>query len=100
MGYSIYYQGTSQKSITAEERSIISKNVAKWNDKLSESSEDYAWTYSDDGCQITGFTKPGMDDEDMDEDLEVLVSAVRELQQSLPSIEFTVTDDFDFEHFP
>ena len=100
MGYSIYYQGISPQKITDEERHIVTKNVEKWNEKLSESSEDYAWSYSDDGCQMNGFTKPGNDDEDMDEDLEVLVSAVRELQQLLPSIEFTVTDDFDFEHFP
>ena len=100
MGYSIYYQGTSPQKITDEERSIISKNVLKWNEKLSESSEAYAWVFSDDGCQMTGFTKPGLNDDDMDEDLEVLVSAVGALQKALPSIRFTVTDDFDFEHFP
>ena len=49
---------------------------------------------------MTGFTNPGLNDDDMDEDLEVLVSAVDALQKALPSIRFTATDDFDFEHFP
>ena len=70
------------------------------NQNLSELTEAYAWFFFDDGSQMTGFTNPGLNDDDMDEDLEVLVSAVDALQKALPSIRFTATDDFDFEHFP
>ena len=100
MGYTVYYQGCSDTPLTPEQRKIVTANVAKWSVRLSESAEDYSWEYEDDGCQLSGFTKPGMDADDMDADINVLIAAVRELQAALQNVKFTVSDDYDLELFP
>ncbi len=100
MGYTICYEGASETPLTAAQRAIVQANVEEWQPKLSDDAEGYAWSFSEDGCMLSGLTKPGMDEDDMDQDIEVLVSAVRALQAALPSVQFTVSDDFDMPLFP
>ncbi|MEC7987048.1 MAG: hypothetical protein VX278_17900 [Myxococcota bacterium] len=100
MGYTLYYNGSSETPITDAQRAVIAANVETWSAKLSEESEAYMWEVSEDGLELSGWTKPSSDDDEMEEDMEVIVSAVRDLQKALPDVRFTVTDDFEMEHFP
>jgi len=100
MGYTLAYNGSSDTPLTQEQRAIVAANVEEWSVQLSENCEAYEWEYAEEGCELSGLTKPSYDDDEMDSDMDVILSAVRALQKSLPNIRFTVTDDFDMELFP
>ena len=100
MGYTLYYNGSSETPLSDAQRAMVAANVEKWNVKLSDNAEGYVWEYSEDGLELSGWSKPSFDDDEMDSDMNVIVSAVRALQKALPGVRFTVTDDFDMEHFP
>ena len=100
MGYTLAYNGSSDKPLTEEQRTIVAANVEKWSVQLSENCEAYEWEYTEDGCELSGLTKPSDDDDEMDSDMDVILSAIRALQKALPNVRFTVTDDFDMDLFP
>ena len=100
MGYTVWYKGVSEHPITGAQLDAARANAAEWTDRLSDTAEGYEWSIDDDDdCAISGYTKPGLDD-DMDEDVELLVQAVSALAAKLPALSFTVSDDYDSELYP
>jgi len=101
VGYTIWYEGTSETPITPEQLAQAQEHAARWTTKLSESAEDYRWDIDDeDDCKISGWTKPGLDELEMEEDVDTLIDAVRTLDGEMDGLEFTVTDDYETEHYP
>jgi len=98
MGYTLYYEGTSEIPLTPEEREALKEHEARWNRRLSSTSEDYSYSVTDRGRDLRGCTKPGRDDA-MDEDVETITDAVEELDRRLPNFQFTVTDDYETVHY-
>lgn len=101
MGYTIWYEGTSETPITPEQLAQANAHAAEWTTKLSKTAERYAWEIDgEDDCKISGWTKPGLDEDDMEEDVETLIAAVRTLDSEMEGVTFTVTDDYETEHYP
>lgn len=101
MGYTIWYEGRSEAPITEAQLAQANASAAAWTKKLSDSAEDYAWEIDgDDECVMSGWTKPSMDDDEMEDDVDTLIEAVRALDEQMEGIAFTVTDDYDTEHYP
>lgn len=101
MGYTVWYEGLSETPITPEQLAIARQNAAKWTTKLSDTAESYAWDIDDDDdCKLSGSTKPSLDMDELDDDVDTIVAAVAELDQALDGVELTVTDDHETDLYP
>lgn len=93
MGWTVYYQGSSETPITDEERNILEGHVGVWTKKLEKGSEPYAWKIGDDGKALSGSTKIHFSEDDRG-DFVTVIRATQELERLLPRFRFLVSDDY------
>ncbi|MFH2045807.1 MAG: hypothetical protein ABIK92_11755 [Pseudomonadota bacterium] len=95
MGWTIYYTTTLVEQLSPDEEKTINTIIKKWNKKLEDGCEYLFLEKKDNGKTLEGFSKVQHSIEP-EEDFKRIVSALKEIEKTIPVVKFKITDDYGF----